>query len=130
MNSYLLVGSIVSLLLCIKHLTLDRKKVLLPCFTSDLSLEVKTHLSSYFYFIAVFYVLATLILLVCCLSLVSQMYAYGLLLFIALDYALFAIWQLYGKIMSSEKQSFLFYCHWIGYFVVTGCIILWALDLG
>ncbi|WP_299002191.1 hypothetical protein [uncultured Shewanella sp.] len=128
MNSYLLVGGFVSLLLSIKHLTLDRKTVLLPFLASDLNIEVKTHISSFFYFIAVFYVLATLSLFVCYLDLISQMYAYGLLLFIALDYALFAIWQLYGKIMSSEKQPLLFYCHWLGYFVVTGCIILWALD--
>ncbi|WP_299491607.1 hypothetical protein [uncultured Shewanella sp.] len=127
MDSYLLVGGIVSLLLSIKHLTRDRKKVLMPCLVSDISIETKTHLSSFFYFVAVFYVLATLVLFTCSLSLISQMYAYGLLLFIALDYALFAIWQLYGKIMSSEKQSFLFYCHWLGYFVVTACIILWAL---
>ncbi|MCL1127069.1 hypothetical protein [Shewanella surugensis] len=127
MDSYLLVASIISLLLSIKHLTRDRKQVLLPSLASDLGFYVKIQLSSFFYFVAVFYLLATLVLFACSLEMVSQMYAYGLLLFIALDYVLFAIWQLYGKIMCSEKQSILFYFNWIGYFLVSGCIVLWAL---
>lgn len=127
MDSNLLVAGIISLLLSIKHLTQDRKKVLLPSQASELSFNAKLQLSSFFYFVAVFYLLATLVLFACSFEMISQMYAYGLLLFIALDYALFAIWQLYGKIMSSEKLSILFYFNWIGYFLISGLIVLWAL---
>lgn len=95
MNYFFLAASLMGLLTFIGHFVYGGKQYLLPMQSSELDPIVKLVLHCTFHFVSVFIVLSTVILAACGFDLISSMQGFGLVLFVALNFGIFAIWQLF-----------------------------------
>ncbi|MDR6965933.1 hypothetical protein J2X29_003913 [Shewanella putrefaciens] len=79
--------------------------LLAPLFIANVSEQTKRMLLGVFYFQTIFFLISTATFLVCAVALIPQMYAFSLLLFIGLNYSIFAIWQLYIASISPPNSG-------------------------
>lgn len=104
MNYFFIAASFMGLMTFIGHFSYGRQQYLTPVTESDLDPLVKGEVQCIFHFISVFIVLSTLVLAACGVNIVSNMQGFGLVLFVALNFGMFAIWQLFFA-FNSEIQS-------------------------
>ncbi|MCG9696447.1 hypothetical protein [Shewanella sp. Isolate11] len=95
MNLFYLFAAIAALLACVGHLTYGYRRYLQPMRSAAFDSKAKVAIHSVFNALGIFQLLSTLMLLACGLGWISSMQNFSLLLFIALNYVLFALWQLY-----------------------------------
>lgn len=120
MNIYLLIAGLVAAMTVFGHFTYGRTHYLLPMKTADFDPIAKAAMHCVFHYVSVFLVLSTLILLCSAFEAISQMQSFGILLFIALNFGLFAIWQLYIGFMSELEASFRQLFQWLFFALVAG----------
>ncbi|MEZ9821598.1 hypothetical protein AB4238_13390 [Shewanella sp. 10N.286.45.A1] len=113
MNIYFLLAGILAALTSIGHLTYGKRRFLGPMQQADFEPVAKTIMYCVFHYISIFLLLSALILLACAFEAVSQMQSFGMLAFIALNFGLFAIWQLYIGLMSDLERPFKHLFQWI-----------------
>ncbi|MCK7636245.1 hypothetical protein N5094_12110 [Shewanella putrefaciens] len=101
----LLAAMVLSTGLCIYHLNQGKRVLLAPLFIANVSEQTKRMLLGVFYFQTIFFLISTATFLVCAVALIPQMYAFSLLLFIGLNYSIFAIWQLYIASISPPNSG-------------------------
>lgn len=104
MNYFFIAASIMGLMTFFGHFSFGRQRYLTPMIESDLDPVVKGEIHSVFHFVSVFIVLSTLVLAACGFDVISSMQGFGLVLFVALNFGIFAIWQLFLA-FDSEIQS-------------------------
>ncbi|ABZ77010.1 conserved hypothetical protein [Shewanella halifaxensis HAW-EB4] len=113
MNVYLLLAGIIAAFTCVGHFTYGRKHFLWPMQAADFDPVAKAIMHCVFHYVSVFLVLSSLVLLACSFEAISQMQSFGMLIFIALNFGLFAIWQLYIGFMSSLEAPFKSLFQWV-----------------
>lgn len=124
MNIYFLIAAILTLLTSIGHFTLGYRRFLKPMQQAQFEPVAKAAMNCAFHYISVFLVLATMVLFACGLMLVSDMQSYSLVLFIALNFILFAIWQLYIGYFSDIDGAFHSLFQWVFFILISGFILL------
>ncbi|QYJ87640.1 hypothetical protein K0I73_08120 [Shewanella mesophila] len=123
MNIYFLIAAIISLLTCIAHLTFGHRQFLKPMQQAQFEPVAKAAMSCVFHYISVFLLLSTMVLFACGLMLVSDMQSYSLVLFIALNFILFAIWQIYIGYFSYVANGFRYLYQWVLFLLISGFIL-------
>lgn len=127
MNIYFLLAGIIAALTCVMHFTYDRQQFLVPMQQAVFDPIAKSVMQCVFHYISVFLLLSTFILLVCAFEAISQMHSFGMLVFIALNFGLFAIWQIYIGFSSDLEQPFKHLFQWIFFVVISVLTLLGAL---
>ncbi|NMH64263.1 hypothetical protein [Shewanella salipaludis] len=94
-NVYFILAAILATLLSLLQLTVMKSRVLAPLVQSQLHDTAKQMLHCMYHWISVLFLLSALVLWACGLALVSSMHSFALVLFLALIYGIFVIWQLY-----------------------------------
>lgn len=112
MNYYFIAAALLAFITCVGHFTYGTNKYLKPMLSASFDPIAKTVLHCVFHYVSAFFVLSTLVLITCGLDLVSLMQGIGLVLFIALNFALFAIWQIYIAFFSDIKSPFRHLFQW------------------
>ncbi|NRD73599.1 hypothetical protein HQQ94_10125 [Shewanella sp. VB17] len=112
MNIFFIAAAILGLLTCLGHFTYGSKQYLQPMLASNLTPLVKTVLHCVFHFVSVFLVLSSMVLGACGMDVISNMQGFGLVLFVALNFGVFAIWQLFIAFDSDIKWSLRNVCLW------------------
>ncbi|WP_299806095.1 hypothetical protein [uncultured Shewanella sp.] len=120
MNIYLLIAGLFAALTAIGHFSYGRTHFLMPMKAADFDPGAKAVMNCVFHYVSVFLVLSTLVLLCCAFEAISEMQSFGTLLFIALNFGLFAIWQLYIGFMSSLEAPFKQLFQWVFFALVAG----------
>ncbi|ASJ96997.1 hypothetical protein [Shewanella marisflavi] len=120
MNIYLLIAGVIATFTCIGHFTIGKQRFLKPMLEADFDPIAKSIMHCVFHYISVFLVLSALVLIACAFELMSNMQSYALLLFIALNFVLFAIWQIYIGYFAEVKGAFRSLFQWIFFVVVSG----------
>ena len=105
MNPFFIAAAIIGLLTCLGHVTYGSKQYLLPILSSDLTPAVKAVLHCIFHFVSVFLVLSCMVLAACGVDVIANMQGFGLVLFVALNFGIFAIWQLFFAFNSEIRLS-------------------------
>ena len=124
MNIYFLIAAILTLLISIGHFTLGYRRFLKPMQQAQFDPVAKAAMNCVFHYISVFLLLATMVLFTCGFMLVSIMQSYSLVLFIALNFILFAIWQLYICYFSDVANGFRSLYQWVFFLLISGFILL------
>ncbi|ABV37348.1 conserved hypothetical protein [Shewanella sediminis HAW-EB3] len=112
MNLYFIAAAGMGLLACIGHFTYGVKHFLTPMLNAQFELVAKTVLHCFFHYLSVFLVLSTLVLASCGFEIVSKMQGLSLVLFVALNFGIFAIWQIYIAFVSDIKAPFKHLFQW------------------
>ncbi|BAJ02645.1 hypothetical protein [Shewanella violacea] len=113
MNYYFIAAAILGLLTCIGHFTYGVSQYLKPMLVASFDPVAKAVMHCVFHYVSVFLLSATLVLAVCGLDLVSYMQGISLILFVALNFALFAVWQIYFAFFSDINSPFKHLFQWI-----------------
>ena len=127
MNIYLLIAGVFAALTAIGHFTYGRIHFLLPMNAADFDPSAKAVMQCVFHYVSVFLVLSSLILLSCAFEVISRMQSFGILLFIALNFGLFAIWQLYIGFMCGLESPFKRLFQWVFFALIAGFTLTGAL---
>lgn len=127
MNFYFLFAGGLAALTSVGHLTYGKRQFLAPMLHADFDPVAKTCMYCVFHYISIFLLLSTLILLACAFEAVSQMHSFGMLVFIALNFGLFAIWQIYIGFMSDLERPFKHLFQWIFFLSISISTILGAI---
>ncbi|MFB2649646.1 hypothetical protein [Shewanella mangrovisoli] len=101
----LVIATILSAGVCVYHLVEGKQKRLPKLMNAPLSEPDKQWFSALFYCQSVFYLSTTAVFLVCTLKLLPEMYGYSLLLFLGLNYGMYAIWLFYVALLSPPQAS-------------------------
>ncbi|QYJ73007.1 hypothetical protein K0H59_08335 [Shewanella sp. FJAT-51649] len=101
----LAIATILSAGACVYHLVEGKQKRLPKLMNTPLSEPDKQWVSALFYCQSVFYLSTTAVFLVCALKLLPEMYGYSLLLFLGLNYGMYAIWLFYVALLSPPQAS-------------------------
>lgn len=113
----LIAATVLSSGVCFYHLNQGKRVLLAPLLITNVSEQTKQMLLCVFHCQTIFFLISTAIFLTCALALIPEMYAFSLLLFIGLNYSIFAIWQFYiaslsppnsGQMLSIQALVFLF----------------------
>ena len=113
MNFYLLIAGCIALVASIVHLTYARKQYLVTMMQADFDPIAKVVLRCAFHYVSVFLLLSTFVLFACTFAAIAEMQSFGMLIFIGLNFGLFAIWQLYIVFISDARVSFKRLFHWL-----------------
>ncbi|MFT5790298.1 MAG: hypothetical protein ACI8SJ_002427 [Shewanella sp.] len=127
MNIYFLLAGVIAAFTCAGHFAYGRKQFLVPMLQADFDPIAKSVMHCVFHYISVFLLLATFILLACAFEAVSQMHSFGMLVFIALNFGIFAIWQLYIGFTSELEQPFKQLFQWVFFVAISLFTLLGAL---
>ncbi|OEG72097.1 hypothetical protein BEL05_03635 [Shewanella colwelliana] len=125
MNIYFVIAATFALLTCVGHFTIGIKSFLTPMLDANFDPIAQKIMQCVFHYVSVFLVMSTLVLYACGLEMVSIMQGYGLVLFIALNYLLFAVWQIYIGFFSDIESPFKSLFQWfffaaISFFTLLG----------
>lgn len=101
----LIAATVLSAGICVYHLIYAKRILLTPLLNAHISLQSKQMLRCLFHCLSVFFVTSTFAFLACALKIIPGMYAFSLLLFIGMNYGVFAIWQLYIAILSPPNSG-------------------------
>lgn len=129
MNIYLLIAGMIAVLTFIGHLSYGRREFLLPMLRADYDPTAKAIMHCVFHYVSVFLLLSSVVLLACAFAAVALMQSFGMLIFIAVNFGLFAIWQLYIGFMTDVNVSFKRLFQWI-LFVLIAVFTLAGATLG
>lgn len=127
MNFYLLIAGLIAAMTSIGHLTYGRRRFLKPMQAADFDPLAKAVMHCIFHYMSVFLVVSSLLLISCGFEAVSQMQSFGVLLFIALNFALFTVWQVYIGFMSELDAPFKGLFQWVFFALVAGFTLAGAL---
>ncbi|GIU07781.1 MULTISPECIES: hypothetical protein [unclassified Shewanella] len=127
MNIYLLIAGLLAALTAIGHFSYGRRHFLLPMKAADFDPVAKAVMHCVFHYVSVFLLLSSLILFCCAFEAISTMQSFGILLFIALNFGLFAIWQLYISFMSDIESPFKRLFQWVFFVLVAGFTLIGTL---
>ncbi|QFU22367.1 hypothetical protein FM038_009500 [Shewanella eurypsychrophilus] len=112
MNYFFIAAAILSLTTCVGHFTYGVTNYLKPMLNASFDPVAKAVIHCVFHYVSAFLVLSTLVLAGCGLDLVAYMQGISLVLFVALNFALFAIWQIYIAFVSDIKSPFKHLFQW------------------
>lgn len=101
----LMAAAALSAVVCGYHLVQGQKMLLAPLLKANASEQSKQILRCMFHCQSVFFLTSTAIFLICSLNVIPEMYAYGLLLFLGLNYGIFSIWQFYVASLNPPNSS-------------------------
>ncbi|MCG9729400.1 hypothetical protein L1D44_06000 [Shewanella sp. Isolate13] len=127
MNFYLLTAGIIAVITAVGHFTYGRTHYLKPVLDADFDAGAKAVMHCLFHYVSVFLVLSSLVLLSCGFEAISPMQSFGVLLFIALNFVLFAIWQIYIGFMSDLEAPLKRLFQWMFFVLLAGFTLAGAL---
>ncbi|MCK8046694.1 hypothetical protein MSG37_17535 [Shewanella sp. 1CM18E] len=128
MNIYLLIAGLIALATSVWHLTYARKQFLMPMLHADFDATAQVIMRCVFHYVTVFLLLSSFVLLACAFAAIAQMQSYGMLIFIALNFGLFAIWQIYIAFMSDASVSLKRLFQWLLFVLIAGFTAIGALQ--
>ncbi|GLS91414.1 hypothetical protein GCM10007916_24830 [Psychromonas marina] len=118
MNILLLSSGIFAFFTMIGHLLIGQKLFLVPMLNAEFSLSAKKVMHSVFHYVSIFLLLSSVGLLIAGLGVLPVESAKSLSLFIALNYLLFAIWQIVIALNSGIKKPLLKLFQWIFFVII------------
>ncbi|ABN61321.1 hypothetical protein RJP56_14855 [Shewanella baltica] len=101
----LMAATVLSAGVCGYHLIYGKRVLLAPLLKANVSQQSKQMLRCLFHCQSVFFVASTAVLLACALKVIPGMYAFSLLLFLGMNYGIFAIWQFYIATLSPPNSG-------------------------
>ncbi|WOT03843.1 hypothetical protein [Shewanella youngdeokensis] len=123
MNNYLLAAGLMSFITFIGHLTYGRKHYLKPLLEAELTPNAKVMMHCVFHYVSVFIALSTVVLISSASTVVSSTHSFGMIAFIALNFGLFAIWQIYIGVSSELANPFKSIFQWLVFVLIAGLSI-------
>ncbi|MGS0681418.1 hypothetical protein ACVBIL_09680 [Shewanella sp. 125m-7] len=129
MNVYLLIAGVVATMTTVGHFTYGLKHFLQPTLAADFDPIAKAAMHGVFHYVSVFLLLSSAVLLACSLEAISYMHSFGMLIFIALNFGLFAIWQIYIGFMGDLESPFKHLFQWV-FFIAIAVFTLAGAVLG
>jgi hypothetical protein len=101
----LMAATVLSAGVCGYHLIQGKRVLLAPLLKANVSEQSKLMLRCLFHCQSVFFVVSTTALLACTLKVIPGRYTFSLLLFLGLNYGIFAIWQFYIATLSPPNSG-------------------------
>lgn len=127
MQLTILVAALLSLMICIYYLSQGRLQIIAMLQGANIAQLNKQVLLSLFYCQMGFLITTSLCLFACALGVVPRMYAYSLLLFIGLNYGIFAIWHCHITKLGPPEKRFSLYIMALSLLLVSLFTLLGAL---
>ena len=127
MQLTILVAALLSLMICIYYLSQGRLQIIAMLQGANIAQLNKQVLLSLFYCQMGFLITTSLCLFACALGVVPRMYAYSLLLFIGLNYGIFAIWHCHIAKLGQPEKRFSLYIMALSLLLVSLFALLGAL---
>lgn len=118
MNLFYSIAAVICLCSCVSHFYFGYRRQLQPMLASSFDLDAKTSLVTTYHGVSVFLSLSTLVIIACAFEVISSMHGFGLVLFIAMNYGILGIWQIYIAKMSDLEHPFRSQFHWILYMFI------------
>jgi len=127
MNFYLILAGVLTGSVLIGHLTYSKRQYLLPIQQADFDPVVKTVIHCLFHYCSIFMLLSSLILFACGFEAISYMHSFGILIFIALSFGLFAIWQVYISFSSELEKPLRSLFQWLFFTAISAFTLMGVL---
>ena len=119
MNLLILIAAGIALLTTLGHFLIGTRQFLNPMLEAPIDPVAKKQMHCIFHFVSVYFILSTITLLLIGTGLVTGAGAVALTRFIALNYALFAIWQIALARSSKITLGLLKLFQWIFFLLIT-----------
>jgi hypothetical protein len=128
MNYFIFISALISFVAVIGHFTMGRKEYLKPVLDSDIDIVPKKVMQSLFYYMSVFMVLSTIILLAGSHELCPLYdYVHNMIRFIAIVYAFFALTQFIIALTSGIPGGVLKMFQWLFWALIAASAIIGTL---
>ncbi|WP_133180403.1 hypothetical protein [Shewanella decolorationis] len=120
------LAAMLSLAISVNYFLSGKKQISDSFKANNIDESHKQTLRSLFLCQIGFFVTSCLCLFACAFGVVSSMYSYGLLLFIGLNYGIFAIWHCYIAILSPPNNKLRLYLLGMIFLLISLCSLLGA----
>ncbi len=118
MNLFYSIAAVICLCACVSHFYFGYRRQVVPMLESPFDLDAKTSLVTTYHGVSVFLSLSTLVIIACAFEVISSMHGFGLVLFIAMNYGILGIWQIYIAKMSDLEKPFKSQFQWMLYMLI------------
>lgn len=118
MNMYLLIAGVLASLTVIGHFAVGQKSFLRPMVTAEFDEVAKQVMHSVFHYVSVFLLLSALVLLAAGLGYLNTQVSSALAVFIALNYTLFALWQVIIALKSGLERPLAKLFQWVFFVLI------------
>ena len=123
MNWFISGAGLVATCTTIGHFTIGTKEYLKPMLSASFETVPKKVMHSVFHYVSVYLILSSLTLLAIGFGILTDSSSSLLVRFIALNYALFAVWQIIIATTSQIKQGIFKLFQWIFFVIIA--VLAW-----
>lgn len=123
MNWFIISAGLVSAFTTIGHFVIGSKEYLKPMLAANIEPVPKQVMHAVFHYVSVFLIMSTLALLAVGFGLLSGNPSSLLIQFIALNFAFFAIWQIFIAATSKIPQGLIKMFQWVFFIIIA--ILAW-----
>ncbi|GGI77201.1 hypothetical protein [Shewanella gelidii] len=114
------LAAVLAFASAVVHATYGRAQYLVPVLHSQIEIQSRSVLQFTFYSLFVFMLLSGLVFIACACEVVATMHSYGLVLFIAMNYGLLGIWQLFLWRTNQSTHNYIGQYYWVICFAIAG----------
>ncbi len=126
MNWFIIVAGIFALFTTIGHFTIGSKQYLKPMLNATFDPIAKKVMHCVFHYVSAFLILSTVVLLVIGTGIHNTQGSTILVQFIAVNYALFAIWQIVLASISDIPNGVFKLFQWVFFILISGFALFGA----
>ena len=130
MNWFALIAGLFGLFTTVGHFVIGGRTYLKPVVDSSIEAVPKRVIQSVFHYVSAFLVLSTAALLLTGFGVELYDGSVLLLKFIAVNYIVFAVWEISLALSSNIEKSLTKMFHWVFFAVILGCWTVVAFMLG
>ena len=118
MNWFMISAGIITAFTTIGHFSIGTKEYLKPMLQANIEPIPKQVMHAVFHYVSVYLILSTLVLLAVGLRLIPEEQSSLLVRFIAINYAFFAVWQIWIALTSKIRQGIIKMFQWVFFVVI------------
>ena len=126
MNWLIIIAGVVAAFTTIGHFTIGSKQYLKPMLAASFDPEAKRVMQAVFHYVSTFLITSTLAMLAIGFGVITDVQPSLLVRFIAVTYALFAIWQIILAASSGIPRGILKMFQWVFFVIIAVCAWLGA----
>jgi len=123
MNWFMISAGIITAFTTIGHFSIGTKEYLKPMLQANIEPIPKQVMHAVFHYVSVYLILSTLVLLAVGLRLIPEEQSSLLVRFIAINYAFFAVWQIWIALTSKIRQGIIKMFQWVFFVVIA--VLAW-----
>jgi len=116
-------AGIITAFTTIGHFSIGTKEYLKPMLQANIEPIPKQVMHAVFHYVSVYLILSTLVLLAVGLRLIPEEQSSLLVRFIAINYAFFAVWQIWIALTSKIRQGIIKMFQWVFFVVIA--VLAW-----